>query len=129
MISKILHNKYLIGAAIIILLLFYRCPFQFITGLPCPGCNMKTSLYYLLHGNIELSLYYHALCILTIILLSLAFLCRKNKRIVKLILIIWCLSLVLYYVLRMIYIFPEAPMNYYDKSLLGGLYEKAFIYH
>ena len=61
-------TKYLgIVLILFLLLLFYKCPFQFMTGLPCPGCNMKTSLYYLLKGNIQLSLYYHALLIPTLI--------------------------------------------------------------
>ena len=76
-------TKYLgIVLILFLLLLFYKCPFQFITGLPCPGCNMKTSLYYLLKGNIQLSLYYHALLVPTLICGVLCLLKpEKRKRI------------------------------------------------
>ena len=76
----------LIGAIVLLLLFLLlegiHCPFQAVFGIPCPGCNMTTSLYYLLHGNIEASLFYHGLLIPTMIFAILV-LWRHLKKDVK----------------------------------------------
>lgn len=100
-----------------LLLFFYKCPFQTITGIPCPGCNMMTSLYYLLHMNLKLSLYYHALLMPTILIFILCILFRKNTKCVKALLILWCTLMIVYYVYRMLLYFPKSPMVYDKKSL------------
>lgn len=101
-----------------LLLFFYKCPFQTITGIPCPGCNMTTSLYYLLHTNIELSLYYHALLIPTMLIFLACVYFRKNEKIIKILLIIWCILMIAYYIYRMIMYFPNSPMVYDKNSLI-----------
>ena len=40
-------------------LLSLPCPFQFVTGLYCPGCGGTRALLALLSGNVKESLYYH----------------------------------------------------------------------
>ena len=76
---------------------------------------MKTSLYYLLKGNIQLSLYYHALLIPTLICGILCML-KPEKR--KMILIIWCTLMIVYYIYRMILYFPNSPMIYSKNNLI-----------
>lgn len=101
-----------------LLLLFYKCPIQTLTGLPCPGCNMKTSLYYLLHFKFSLSLYYHALLIPTIIVFILVVCNFKNHERIKKLLIIWAIFMLVYYIYRMIVYFPNGPMIYSKENLI-----------
>ena len=101
-----------------LLLLFYKCPFQFMTGLPCPGCNMKTSLYYLLHFKFSLSLYYHALLIPTIVVFIWIVFNHKNQEQTKKLLIIWAILMIIYYIYRMLVYFPNSPMMYSKENLI-----------
>lgn len=101
-----------------LLLFFYKCPFQTITGIPCPGCNMTTSLYYLLHTDIKRSFYYHALLIPTMLFFVACVYFRKNEKIIKILLIIWCILMITYYIYRMIMYFPNSPMVYDKNSLI-----------
>lgn len=101
-----------------LLLLFYKCPIQSVTGLPCPGCNMKTSLYYLLHFKFSLSLYYHALLIPTIVVFVLIVFNYKNHEQTKKLLMIWAIFMIVYYIYRMIVYFPNSPMIYSKENLI-----------
>ena len=101
-----------------LLLLFYKCPIQSVTGLPCPGCNMKTSLYYLLHFKFSLSLYYHALLIPTIVVFIWIVFNHKNQEQTKKLLIIWAILMIIYYIYRMILYFPNSPMMYSKENLI-----------
>lgn len=80
---------------------------------------MKTSLYYLLKGNIQLSLYYHALLIPTLICGILCLLKPKKRKVV---LIVWCTLMIVYYIYRMILYFPNSPMIYSKNNLIYLLF-------
>lgn len=101
-----------------LLLLFYKCPIQSVTGLPCPGCNMKTSLYYLLQFKFSLSLYYHALLIPTIVVFVWIVFNYKNHEQTKKLLMIWAIFMIVYYIYRMILYFPNSPMMYSKENLI-----------
>lgn len=101
-----------------LLLLFYKCPIQSVTGLPCPGCNMKTSLYYLLQFKFSLSLYYHALLIPTIVVFVWIVFNYKNHEQTKKLLIIWAILMIVYYIYRMIVYFPNSLMMYSKENLI-----------
>lgn len=101
-----------------LLLLFYKCPIQSVTGLPCPGCNMKTSLYYLLHFKFSLSFYYHALLIPTIVVFVWIVFNYKNHEQTKKLLMIWAILMIIYYIYRMIVYFPNNPMMYSKENLI-----------
>ena len=101
-----------------LLLLFYKCPIQTLTGFPCPGCNMKTSLYYLLQFKFSLSLYYHALLIPTIVVFVSILFNHKNQELIKKLLMIWAILMILYYIYRMIVYFPNSPMVYDKNNLI-----------
>lgn len=101
-----------------LLLLFYKCPIQRVTGLPCPGCNMKTSLYYLLHFKFSLSLYYHALLIPTLIVFVVVLMNLNKPERIKKLLIIWAIFMIAYYIYRMIAYFPNNPMMYSKENLI-----------
>ena len=101
-----------------LLLLFYKCPIQSVTGLPCPGCNMKTSLYYLVHFKFSLSLYYHALLIPTLIVIVVVLMNLNKPERIKKLLIIWAILMIVYYIYRMIVYFPDSPMMYSKENLI-----------
>ena len=121
-----LHKSKNLGIVCLVLFLIfifgYKCPFQKMTGLPCPGCNMTTSLYYLLHGNLKVSLYYHALLIPTMILGCISLYYRHNKKLRNSILIFWCILMIVYYLYRMVTIFPKSPMVYDTNNYLYNLF-------
>lgn len=118
------------GGAIVLLLLFlsivgYHCPIQKITGFPCPGCNMTTSAYWLfVKKDVSTSFYFHAMLIPTIIVFILALLLTKyNKtRIRDGLLIVWGILMIIYYIYRMLNLFPNAPMVYDNKSVFSVLF-------
>ena len=117
--SQKIKNLGIVLILFLLLLLFgYQCPFQKITGLPCPGCNMTTSLYYLLKGNLNASFYYHALLIPTLLVGIVCVLFGSNEKRMKAILMVWCAMMILYYIYRMIFVFPNAPMVYDTTSLI-----------
>lgn len=51
----------------ILILLFYRCPFQFFFGVSCPGCGMTRAFIALLHLDIVGAFRYHPLFPLAIL--------------------------------------------------------------
>ena len=101
-----------------LLLLFYKCPIQSVTGLPCPGCNMKTSLNYLLQFKFSESIYYHALLIPTIVVFVWIVFNYKNHEQTKKLLMIWAILMIIYYIYRMIVYFPNNPMMYSKENLI-----------
>lgn len=105
-----------------LLLLFYKCPIQSVTGLPCPGCNMKTSLYYLLHFKFSLSLYYHVLLIPTLIVFVVVLMNLNRPERIKKLLIIWAIFMIVYYIYRMIVYFPNSPMIYSKENLIYSIF-------
>lgn len=111
-----------IGLIIILLLLFpYQCPVQHSIGIPCPSCNMTTSAYwFFLKGDIKTSLYYHAMLIPTCMTIGLLFITylKKKYKWTRKILFIWAIVMIIYYLYRMIFIFPNPPMNFDDTSIL-----------
>lgn len=128
MISINIVNKQ-IGAFLFLLLFLvifgYYCPIEWMIGIPCPGCNMTTSLYWLIRGNLSISLYYHALCIPSIVCGILLVVFRNHKKVFLSILWIWIVCMLIYYFYRMITIFPCAPMQWNDQSCLS--YFRSFI--
>lgn len=125
-------NKKNVGAIIVLLLFLvligYHCPIQKITGFPCPGCNMLTSAYWLLKGNLSLSLYYHALLIVTIVVFVVCLILHRQKKnkIRDGILFCWAILMIVYYIYRMITIFPDYPMDYDTNSLFWYLFRFIF---
>ena len=127
-------NKYVktAGAALLVLcLLFvfgYRCPFQALTGFPCPGCNFTTALIFLLKGDIVTSLWYHAMVIPTLLLciITLFLWYRKRTDRIKRLWLAWGIAMLVYNIVRMAAIFPESPMVYDQMSLAGSVFRLFF---
>lgn len=120
--------KKILTAIILLIAVFFLyetwCPLERIIGIPCPGCNMLSALYHLLHGDIEVALYFHPLVIVFCVyvflevILYIKFHHFKTKY-AHYLRIIFLVLLLIIYIYRMIIIFPNYPMAYNDKSFLG----------
>lgn len=116
------------GVAFVLLLFLLfigvYCPIQKIFGIPCPGCNMTTSLYYLLQGNLQASLFYHAMLIPTMVFGLLIFYChiKKKRKWQERLLWMWAGCMIVYYIYRMVFIFPDIPMVYDTNSIFGQFF-------
>lgn len=51
----------LAGLLVLMLVNRYRCPFLWLTGVPCPGCGMTRALRCLLHGELRAACAYNPL--------------------------------------------------------------------
>ncbi|MBQ0065629.1 MAG: DUF2752 domain-containing protein [Firmicutes bacterium] len=120
------HKKE-IGICVVAGLLFiffgYYCPVSWILGIPCPGCNMTTALVHLLKLDLHSSLFFHALCIPTICTAGfLLYLYYKGYTTwIERIVWVWALCMILYYIYRMIFVFPQYPMEINHNALLSQL--------
>lgn len=109
----------------------YRCPVYQTLGVPCPGCGMSRAAMSLMRGDFAGAFAWHP-GIYVLIFLALLFaaglLSAKNRTGQMLIkrgkryLLAACGALVLIFLLRMIFLFPDsAPMTFNESSLLHRL--------
>lgn len=116
----------LLGCAFLLFIFFSECPLQKLLGIPCPGCNMTTALYYLCQGQIQVALFYHPLCIfllLFVVVEMLLYLKYKTfyTRIGIALFWIFMIALLVVYGIRMINVFPNIPMVYVEDNVLWKL--------
>lgn len=78
--QKLNLSRLFYACLIIALFCFYRCPFLFLWGIPCPGCGMTRAFLALLHLDFAAAFYYHPLfpVVILYILWGIFALC-KNK--------------------------------------------------
>lgn len=105
-----------LGLLFLIVMFFYVCPFRSFIGVPCPGCGMSRALSCFLQGDLESSLYYHAMLIPTLIAAAAFLMVKKSRR--TLVLWIWAVLMLLYYGYRMVFVFPHDPMSLNHNALL-----------
>lgn len=106
--SKLIKKRdsYIVILAIIVVAFLYKCPYDYLFGISCPGCGMTRACFALLKLDFKLALYYHPLCVLMPIL-AIGFLLDKfnfikiEEKYKKLILAIICLLFIFVYILRM----------------------------
>lgn len=55
-------------------ILFPKCPFRLLTGLPCAGCGSQRALHSLLHLDLKAAITYNLLVVACIPLLAVLFL-------------------------------------------------------
>lgn len=125
-----------IGGGILLVIAFFffyrnNCPIEHLIGVPCPGCNMTTALYYLVQGKISIALYFHPLVIiLAIVVIIEAFLFYRHRnfsnKYSKIILSIFAVLLLGVYIYRMINVYPEHPMSYNSDNMIETI--KALFY-
>jgi len=115
-------------AAVIIIFFLYKCPFEYIFGIPCPGCGMTRAFIALLKLDFAEAFYFHPLFPIVIVVLIFAVLdyfkvfvfSRKFKDIAT---IVIPLIFIVVYFIRM---FGDSPIVQLDFA--GSLLGKAFYF-
>jgi len=121
--------------AIIVLVIYYLlthevfhafCPMVIVTGLPCPGCGVTRSIFYLLTGQLSKSFAFSPFAIFWV-LLGIWFIYKRyveGKKVKGIypIMVGLCMAMVVYYMYRMYTAFPfTPPMIYKEDNLLSNL--------
>lgn len=115
-------TRIILAGVVIIVLCFWKCPFERLTGIPCPGCMMTTAAYYLIQLDFQKAFYFNPVIYLLLFMaLPLFIAYKRNKkwfhRLLLMTLIIWlCI-----YAYRMITIFPEFPMSYVEDNVISNI--------
>lgn len=103
------------------------CPVVLVTGFPCPGCGLTRAAFRVLRLDLPGAYKTHPF-IFAVILLAFVFAAERyvyqsrKMNVTK-----WCaiaviIGMVIFYVWRMIHMFPDVPpMTYYHRNLLSGL--------
>lgn len=131
LISKILKSSlfwivlYLIYALIMNILKLESCPVKLLIGLPCPGCGMTRAVICLLKLDFKGSFRYNALWLILLFIVVVAIL-KKYGIFKKLYYsrVFWMVigaTILTYYILRLIYVYPNEPMDYYYFNLLNRM--------
>ncbi len=103
-----------------------NCLVQWIIGYPCPGCGMTRAVLSI--GRLDFRqafLYNPFVFFLPFIGLAIAF---KHTKVVKFIMrnkwisIAVILSILVGYIVRMIYIYPNEPMDYFEHNLIAFIF-------
>lgn len=104
------------------LLKITNCPVKLITGMPCPGCGMTRAGFAVLRLDFVEALKYNPLIfIFPIIVWIIVF---NERPIISKIYknnIFWTIILIMVvsvYVLRLIFVYPDVPMDYYENNLI-----------
>lgn len=108
-----------------------NCPIKFLTGFPCPGCGMTRAGFALLRFDFAQAFKYNPLIfIFPIIVWIIVF--NERPLISKIYKsnMFWIAILVIVvvtYILRLIFVYPDVPMDYYENNLIQiitGLFNK-----
>ena len=110
------------------------CPVRLVTGLPCPGCGISRACALALHGEFHKSFIMHPFLVPTILLFVLFiffkyFLVEGETRdrclkVLYIVVYITAFLMIVFYVYRMITVFPHRePMLYDKKSLIPRIIE------
>ncbi len=100
------------------------CPMQILIGIPCPGCGLTRACLSILTWRLKDAWSYNATSFLWISAILYGiwrryFSMRKGKGgVTTAIIVILGLVTMAYYVFRMITIFPQSPMSYFEGNLL-----------
>lgn len=106
------------------------CPVEHIVGIPCPGCNMFTALYWLcIKGNLAVAQYYHP-AILPFIIYGICVLLLYTRyqhkmldhRYFKICSIIFLIIFISVYGYRMVNVFPDYPMSFNSDAFIIRLF-------
>ncbi len=126
-----------IGGILFLVLFVFgnHCPIENIIGIPCPGCNMFTAVYWLFHGNFELAYFFHPgvyLLVPYVVFMGISYVKKGNQlftsKICKYVTAIVFICFMLIYIGRMISVFPDYPMQYNTEAVLYQIFHKFFKY-
>lgn len=119
-----------IGIFVMLFFVGSNCPIEDVIGIPCPGCNMFSAMYWLLiKGNLAYAQFYHPailpllLYVVIVILLYVRF--REGMTKTKSFITVSVVFIVIFigvYVYRMITIFPSFPMAFNETAILPRLF-------
>lgn len=104
----------------ILVIFVWRCPFETLTGIPCPGCMMKSAAYYLIQFDFKAAFYFNpAIYWLLLMLIPLIMTYKKPEfnKVVYVTLFVWFGI----YVYRMMTIFPHYPMSYVEENMISKM--------
>ncbi|MDE5855943.1 MAG: DUF2752 domain-containing protein, partial [Anaeroplasmataceae bacterium] len=100
-----------------------NCIIKLTIGYPCPGCGMSRAMFAVLQFDFVKAFQYNPFIFaLPIVVIGIAFkhipFIKKvfNNKWVSLILII---LVFIVYILRLVFIYPNVPMDYYKNNLLS----------
>lgn len=99
------------------------CPMVIISGFPCPGCGITRAIVLILIGQFAKSFSYNPFAIFWIFT-AVYFVYKrylKGERVKGIFLIFatLCIAMVIYYLYRMLYVFPSSsPMLYSQNNII-----------
>lgn len=107
------------------------CPMVLITGLPCPGCGMTRAILLLLSGEWQRSWNLQPFAILWVLfgiwIVVWRYILGKRIKWFNPILIVLLVSLIAFYIYRMVTAFPSyPPMTYRYDNLFSNMF---YFYH
>lgn len=108
--------------------LYSGCVVVMVTGFPCPACGMTRAAFALLRGDFarafQLNPFIYAIVIFVFAFCVWRYILQKNQRIFVKWGILLIVCMVLFYIYRMVCLFPgEPPMSYYRRNLLATVWE------
>ncbi len=104
------------------------CPMVLITGFPCPGCGLTRAGFQVLRldfdGACKTHPFIFAVIILAVVFGAERYVClSRSMRVTKWLSIAVMIGMVIFYIWRMVYLFPDVPpMTYYYRNLLSKLH-------
>ena len=107
--------------------LYTMCPVVLLTGFPCPGCGMTRAMFKVLRldfaGAWQMHPFIYPIGILFLMFcISRYFMNGKYMKYVKGFMILIAVLMVVFYVYRMITMFPDiSPMLYYNNNYINRL--------
>ena len=113
------------------------CPSRFLLGIPCPGCGLTRAFVLLLQGKIVEATIMHPYWAAVVIVAIVAFLYRyclsnyefwqKRSKLLQMCAIIIFISAIIFYVYRMVELFPnQVPMIYEKDNMLNNFIQRYF---
>lgn len=99
------------------------CIWVMVTGFPCPGCGLTRAGVAFLQGDFERAFRIHpfiyAIVVLSFFFCLYRYILKKSQRVFVKWMIVLIIGMLVFYVYRMIFLFPgEPPMSYYKYNLI-----------
>lgn len=99
------------------------CPFVVLTGFPCPACGLTRAALHLMKGEwlaaLQMNAAIYPIVLLIVIVVVRRYFLQKSVNCLLKYWIVLLISMLAYYVYRMVTFFPtEPPMTYYYNNLL-----------
>lgn len=112
----------LILLAVLVILRIYKCPLDFLFGIPCPMCGITRAYLSLLNGDIRTAFYYHPLwpALLIIGLMYALYLfgvIDPSKKVINIIGYSLCVLLIACFIIRHLLGSPVVQVHF-DSSLI-----------